>query len=136
MTGGSDIPVVGVGAVLFNEGRLLLIRRGHDPGKGLWAVPGGKVHWGERLDVALAREVLEETGLDVEVGDVVWVGQHLSPGNHLVLIDFRAEVTGGMVSAGDDADEARWVERAEVEDLELTPTMYELVALLDAQGWR
>jgi hypothetical protein len=53
-----------------------------------------------------------------------------------VLIDYRAEVTGGELSAGDDADEARWVERAEVENLELTPTMYELVSLLDAQGWR
>jgi ADP-ribose pyrophosphatase YjhB (NUDIX family) len=136
MTDGSDTPLVGVGAVVFDDGRLLLVKRGHDPGKGLWAVPGGKVHWGERLDIALSREVREETGLEVEVGEVIWVGQHVSPDNHLVLIDFRAGLVGGELSAGDDADEARWVGRSELERLELTPTMYELVALLDDEGWR
>jgi hypothetical protein len=60
----------------------------------------------------------------------------VSPDNPLVLIDFRAGLVGGELSAGDDADEARWVGRSELERLELTPTMYELVALLDDEGWR
>ena len=136
MTAGSDRPVVGVGAVVLADGKLLLVRRGHDPGKGLWAVPGGKVRWGERLEDAVAREVREETGLDIEVGEVVWVGEHMADDHHLVLIDFRAVVTGGEVSAGDDADEARWVGRVDLDHLDLTDTMHQLVALLDGEGWR
>ncbi len=72
----------------------------------------------------------------VDVGKVVWVGEHLSEGHHLVLIDFRAQVAAGRLSAGDDADEVRWVTRAEVEDLELTGTMHDLIELLDETGWR
>ncbi len=136
MTIANDRPVVGVGAVVFEDNQLLLVKRGHDPGKGLWAVPGGKVRRGERLEAAVAREVLEETGLEVEVGPVVWVGEHLSQSDHLVLIDFRAESIGGSLVAGDDADEARWVARGEVDGLELTDTMYELIELLDESGWR
>ena len=136
MTTADDRPVVGVGAVILKDGKLLLVRRGHDPGKGLWAVPGGKVRGGERLADAVAREVHEETGLDVEVGEVVWVGEHLSEGHHLVLIDFRARVSGGRLSAGDDADEVLWVTRAEADELDLTDTMHELVDLLDETGWR
>lgn len=79
------------------------------------------------MRTAARREVLEETGLDVDVGEVVWVGEHLSEDHHIVLIDFRGTVTGGMLSAADDADEARWVDLSSAEDYPLTPTMYELV---------
>ncbi|HEY6634873.1 MAG TPA: NUDIX domain-containing protein, partial [Acidimicrobiia bacterium] len=79
--------LVGVGVVLTDaDGRLLLIQRGREPGKGLWAVPGGKVEWGEKMRDAARREVAEETGLEVEVGDVVWVGEVIEGEHHIVLI--------------------------------------------------
>lgn len=126
----SDFPVVGVGVAVVDEGRLLLVKRGRDPGKGLWAVPGGKVRRGEPIIEAARREVLEETGLEVDVGDVVWVGEHLSEDHHIVLIDFRGTVVGGTLRAADDAEEARWVELSAAEEYPLTLSMYELVAEL------
>ena len=123
----SDFPVVGVGVAVIDSGRLLLVKRGRDPGKGLWAVPGGKVRRGEAMTEAARREVLEETGLEVEIGGVIWIGEHLSEDHHIVLIDFRGTVTGGTLRAADDADDARWVELSAAEEYPLTPTMYELV---------
>lgn len=122
-----DRPVVGVGAVVIDSGRILLVKRGREPGKGLWAVPGGKVKPGERLRAAVEREVLEETGLQVRAGDVVWVGESITEHGHLVLVDFEASVVGGRVAAADDADEAEWVDLEDAGDYPLTPTMYELI---------
>lgn len=127
---GSDPPQVGVGVAVVDEGRILLVKRGREPGKGLWAVPGGKVRWGEPIAQAARREVLEETGLEVDVGEVIWVGEHLSDEHHIVLIDFVGSVVGGTLEAADDAEEARWVELSEAEEYPLTLTMYELIAKL------
>ncbi|HEY7285640.1 MAG TPA: NUDIX hydrolase [Vicinamibacterales bacterium] len=121
-------PIVGVGAVVLDRGAVLLIRRGHEPLKGEWSIPGGAVELSERLDAAVAREVLEETGLDIEVGPVVEVVDRIRPGGdegrpqfHYVLVDFlcrprlpeKADVdavqTLRPVTASSDADEARWV---------------------------
>lgn len=126
----SEIPLVGVGVVLVEEGRLLLIKRGNEPGKGLWAVPGGKVRHGEALKAAAQREATEETGLDVDVGDVAWVGERITDTYHIVLIDFYAKATGGELEASDDADEAEWVELATVDTYPLTPTMRDLIEKL------
>ena len=123
----SDSPIVGVGAVVLRDDSILLVKRGSEPGKGLWAVPGGKVRFGETLQEAVRREVLEETGLEVEVGRVVWVGSHISSHEHIVLIDFAAKVIGGELAAGDDAVRAEWVTRQTLSEYELTPTMYDLV---------
>lgn len=128
----TDRPTVGVGAVVFDDdGRLLLIERKRDPGKGKWAVPGGKPNLGEPLEAAVVREAKEETGLDVEVGGVLWVGEIIEEGFHLVIIDYAATVIGGTLEAGDDAGDARWVTIEEARQLPLSPTM---IQMLDTLG--
>ena len=127
MTTESDRPLVGVGIVVVENDHILLIKRGREPGKGLWAVPGGKVEVGETLRETAQREMLEETGLIVDVGEVIWVGEHIEDDRHIVLIDFEATVTGGELRAADDADQAMWVRVDVAGELPLTPTMYNLL---------
>jgi ADP-ribose pyrophosphatase YjhB (NUDIX family) len=130
MTTRTDLPIVGVGVALVDDGSILLVQRGRDPGRGLWAVPGGKVRHGETMKEAARREMLEETGLEVEVGDVVWVGEYIEGADHLVLIDFAGSVIGGKLEAADDADDARWVPLEEAANYPLTLTMYDLIDTL------
>lgn len=130
MTTDPDRPVVGVGVVLLEQGRLLLVKRGREPGLGLWAVPGGKVRRGETLREAAAREAREETGLLVEVGEVAWVGEHIDAEHHIVLIDFLGKVVGGELGAADDASEVAWVPLDDTGDIELTLTMHRLLDTL------
>ncbi|HET7529641.1 MAG TPA: NUDIX domain-containing protein [Mycobacteriales bacterium] len=112
-------PVECAGAVVRDEaGRLLLVRRGRPPGLGSWSLPGGRVEPGETPDQAAAREVLEETGLVVEVGEllqtvVIWDGTYR-------VHDFAATVVGGDLAAGDDAADARWCTVDEVDTMELS----------------
>lgn len=118
MTDGDPSPPVGsrvvpcVGAVVHDaDGRLLLIRRGHAPGAGLWSLPGGRVEAGESWVAATVREVAEETGLEVAVGPEVGVVRREAPDGRVFDIhDRRATVTGGALRAGDDADDAAWVD--------------------------
>jgi 8-oxo-dGTP diphosphatase len=130
MTGAEQRPVVGVGVVVVADDRILLIQRGRDPGRGLWTVPGGKVRFGETLRQTALRETREETGLEVEVGDVAWVGEIIDSGHHIVINDFFATVTGGTLRAGDDAADAAWVDLDRVGDLALTGTMRQLLDTL------
>jgi 8-oxo-dGTP diphosphatase len=129
------VPCVGA-VVLDTEGRLLLVRRGHEPAKGRWSVPGGRVEAGESDAQATAREVLEETGLVVEVGDLVGSVERPAPGGATFAIrDYRCRLAAGTVPAaaraGDDADAVGWFSPAEMRELELTA---DLLALLQEWG--
>ncbi len=128
------VPRVGVGAVIVREGALLMVERGRPPRAGEWAIPGGKVRWGEQLEDAVAREVLEETGLIVEVGDLLWSGQTVGPDWHFVLLDFEASVVGGELSAGDDAAAVAWVPLKRIEEWPVTSSMFELIAVLRSRS--
>ena len=116
----SVIPCVGA-IVTDGQGRLLMIKRGHEPGAGLWSIPGGRIEPGETDAEAVVREMIEETGLTVEVGRLI--GRVQRPGLNGAVIDIRdyaATVTGGTLRAGDDAADARWVAPAELESLDIT----------------
>jgi 8-oxo-dGTP diphosphatase len=108
-------PIVGVGAVIFDGDRVLLVKRGREPLKGEWSLPGGGVEVGESLTAAVAREVLEETKLRVEVGPVIEVLDRIQHGvdgrveYHFVIVDYLCQPSGGHVQSGSDAADARWV---------------------------
>ncbi|MGH3343580.1 MAG: NUDIX hydrolase [Carbonactinosporaceae bacterium] len=121
-----------VGAIARDgEGRLLVVRRTRPPGAGLWSLPGGRVERGETDAEALAREVREETGLDVAVGALVGTVDRPGPEGVVYEVrDYLAVAAGGALRAGDDASEARWVSPAE---LLVLPTTRGLVETL--RGW-
>jgi ADP-ribose pyrophosphatase YjhB (NUDIX family) len=116
-----------VGAVVTDgQGRLLMIRRGREPGAGLWSIPGGRIEPGETDAEALVREMLEETSLTVQVGRLL--GQVRRPGLNGAVIDIRdytATVIGGTLRPGDDAADARWVAAGEMDSLEITGGLIE-----------
>ncbi|HEX8008169.1 MAG TPA: NUDIX domain-containing protein [Trebonia sp.] len=117
-----------VGAVIKDgAGRLLLIRRGHEPGKGLWSVPGGRIEDGESDADALVREVREETGLVVVPGRLIGAVRRPSgtAGSVFDIRDYAAEVTGGTLVPGDDADDAAWAGPGELDSLPMTPGLLE-----------
>jgi 8-oxo-dGTP diphosphatase len=122
------IPVVGVGAFIFDGPRVLVIQRGRPPGDGLWSVPGGRLEAGETLAQAVAREVREETGLAVEVGPFVCVIERFGDDFHFVILDYLARIVGGALAAGTDARDARWVTDAELAALPTTEGLLDVLA--------
>jgi 8-oxo-dGTP diphosphatase len=119
-------PVLGVGALILNGTRVLLVRRGREPLKGLWSLPGGVLELGETLAEGLQREVREELGLEVRILEVVEVFERITRdaqgrvAYHYVLVDYLCEPVGGSLQAGDDAESAAWVERAGLAALPIT----------------
>ena len=120
-----DKPLVGVGAVIVQDNRVLLIRRGHAPLLGEWSLPGGVLECGETLREGTIREAREETGLVVEIRDLLGVYERVTRSDdgrvryHYVLIDFLCRMTGGTLQARSDAAEVRWVEREELDSFNL-----------------
>lgn len=136
-----DRPVVGVGAVVLDGDRVLLIRRGHAPLKGQWSLPGGGVETGETLEQAIAREVLEETGLTVEVGPMVEVLDRISRDadgrveHHFVLIDFVCRPSGGLLRSASDAEDAAWVALSELARYEVAPVTISVIQKAASRGF-
>lgn len=116
-------PILAVGVVARNRDRILLIRRNKEPSRGLWTFPGGAVELGEGVREAAQREVREETGLEVEIGEVAAVIDSVHRDDqgaihyHYVIVDFYGRPTGGELQAGDDVSEVRWVGLEEAEAL-------------------
>jgi 8-oxo-dGTP diphosphatase len=111
-----------VGAIVTDDtGRLLLVKRGHEPEAGRWSLPGGRVNPGENDPDALVREVHEETGLRVEPGRPVGAVERPAPGGAVFDIhDYAASVSGGRLAPGDDAADVRWVHPRDLDRLSLT----------------
>ena len=136
MTDGREypsVPRVGVGAVVLDAGRVLLVRRGKPPLAGKWSLPGGLVELGETTREAIRREVAEECGLEIRVGEVAGILDrvvHDAEGRiryHWVLVDYVASLESGTLCAASDADEAQWVEVDAVEGLDTTDGLMDMI---------
>lgn len=123
-------PLIGVGAVVVKEGSLLMVRRGKEPYLGRWSIPGGTLEYGEYLTDAVRREVMEETGIEIEVGDLLGILE-LWRDPHYVILDYVATPTDDAdPRPGSDASEVRWVPLEEVPAMECTPRFVETL-----RGW-
>jgi ADP-ribose pyrophosphatase YjhB (NUDIX family) len=119
-------PLIGVGAIVFDGPRILMAQRGKQPSLGWWSLPGGALETGELLADAIRREVLEETGLEVEPLAVFEIFERIMRDSagaaeyHYVLIDYICRVTGGALRAGDDVSRVEWMRRRDLATLQIT----------------
>jgi 8-oxo-dGTP diphosphatase len=130
-----DAPLVGVGAIIIERDRVVLVKRAHPPLAGAWSIPGGVLEMGETIRQAVAREALEETGMTVEVGELLGVYDRILRDEdertryHYVLIDFLCRRIAGEPEAAGDAAEARWFTRGELGELSLAEDTAEVIKL-------
>jgi ADP-ribose pyrophosphatase YjhB (NUDIX family) len=128
-----EVPLVGVGAVIVEDDRVLLVKRAHPPIQGQWSIPGGVLEVGELVREAAVREAREETGLIVEPGELLGVFDRVLRNAeqrvqyHYVLIDFLCRRVGGELLAASDAAEARWFTREELLALKLSKDTHEVI---------
>jgi mutator protein MutT len=124
-------PIVGVGALIISNGKILLEKRKYEPGKGKWSIPGGLVELGETTKQTVVREVREETGLEVEKPSLIDIVDNITKDRndevkyHFVIIDYFVKLKGGTLEASSDAQELRWVTFDKVEKFDLTKTFRE-----------
>ena len=128
-------PLIGVGVVVFKDGRVLLIRRGKPPREGQWSLPGGRQRLGERIEAAACREVREEAGIEIAVGPLLDVVDSITRDAeggvqyHYTLVDFVAEWRAGEARAGHDAAEAVWADPADLAPYGLWDETERIIAL-------
>jgi 8-oxo-dGTP diphosphatase len=121
-----DQPIVGIGVVIVKDNKIAIIKRGNEPGKGKWSIPGGLVELGEHIEQSVIREAKEETCLEVtdprlvDVVDTVDLDEQGKIKYHFVIVDYLVRVVGGEIAAASDAEELRWVSFDEVEAYVLT----------------
>ena len=129
-----DRPYVGVGAVIVQDGKVLLVKRKYEPLAGQWSLPGGAVEVGETLDACLVREMLEETGLEIRVGPVIEVFDRIMLDDqqrvqyHFVLVDYLCRPAGGVLRAGSDATDIVVADPAALEPFRLTDKAASVIA--------
>lgn len=135
-----DAPIVTVGLIVRRNGRVLLVQRGKEPNKGRWSIPGGAVEPGETLRAAAEREVREECSIETRAGDVAGVFEVIipeaspHPRYHYVIIDFLAEYVSGELAHASDSADARWVNLAELNELDVTEPARQLISNLLSQS--
>jgi ADP-ribose pyrophosphatase len=128
-----DHPVVGVGAVVIRDGKILLVQRGVAPSKGLWAIPGGALDLGETLQQAAQREILEETGVTILAREPIYAFDFFERTDsgrirfHFVIVDVAADYISGEVKGADDAVDARWLAPADLDGLPVSPYTLKLL---------
>jgi 8-oxo-dGTP diphosphatase len=119
-------PIVGVGAVIVRDGKVLIVKRRYEPLAGRWSIPGGTLELGETLETGVAREMREETGLEIAIGPVIEVFDRIifdaekRVRYHFVLVDYLCWPIGGELQAGSDVDEAVLVDPASLDEYDLT----------------
>ena len=126
-------PILCVGGAVIKRDSVLLIRRGSEPHRGEWSLPGGMVEIGEMLEAAVRREIREETGLRVKPLELLMVFERIMRKGkrvrfHYAVIDFRCRPEGGKLQPASDAMDARWVRRADLEDYNLSPAAQGVIA--------
>jgi len=129
-----DRPYVGVGAVIVQDGQVLIVKRKYEPLAGQWSIPGGAVELGETLEASIAREMLEETGLEIAVGPVIEVFDRITRDEtggvryHFVLVDYLCWPVGGELQAGSDVADARFVHPSDLSAYQLTAKATDVIA--------
>ncbi len=134
--GSRKSPVLGVGAVVRRADAVLLVRRGRAPYRGEWAIPGGRVEWGETLASAAERELLEETGVTIRATEPVYTFEYIEtteegpPRFHYVVIDLQGEYVAGEPRAASDAEDAAWIKLSELERVPVNRTTRDCLTTL------
>ena len=127
-------PLVGVGAIIIHQSKILIVKRANEPAKGLWSVPGGVVELGEYLHKAIKREVKEETGLEVGIERLIDAVDNIiydEEGRiqyHYVLLDYLCQLRGGVLKAADDVYEIQWVPLRALQSLPITSSLNRVIA--------